>query len=337
MSGSGFTKEPATDQQHDHQIHDGDDIRSPPTSPKNDGRPSLQRRKAPPFPSCRVPTLTDMCRSTIHTNLERFPPEAFGILDVQEWQALMKVRFASTRPKHAGAGGGLDGTGRLVPCVSHKFLTSVEEVNPDLAESTVVDDLMWKACVEYKFKRGGLTRPPALFLPWPQQIAELQQAMEELQQPAATLQEKQSAAKKLCSAPMNVGLLRDSGVGKSLKKIVKKMKKSAKEDARLLSQLENLLESWMAMATDNGVGGGGARGGGVDVNCCASSPVKEQLSEQEVDLKLAEACRSWRDLFGALKNRNEKVMLSQGKRMREKRQNVSRSNEFFFVSSLWFR
>ena len=276
-----------------------------------------------------VPTLTDLCRRVINTNLERYPPDSFAILDSQEWQVLMKLRLASTRPKNAGAGGGgLDGTGRLVPCVSHKFLSSVEEANPEFSDCPVMDDLLWKACVEYKFKRGGLTRPPILFLPWPQRIAELQQAVEELQETDATHEERQSALVQIRSSPMNVELLRDSGVGKTVKKMIKKMK-----DVEIRGQLEKLLQSWMDMAERSGAGGAGGKGG-VDMNGVVPSSAKRKPSIQEIDLKLAQSCKSWRQLFAVLKSRNDKVMLNQGKRMREKRQNVRYHNMYIVKLTL---
>lgn len=277
--------------------------------------------RSSPAQQQRFPTLVDLCRRVINANLERYPPESFGILGTQEWQALMKLRFASTRPKHAEAGGGLDGTGRLVPCVSHKFLSDVEAANPEFADCPIVDDMLWKACVEFKFKRGGLTRPQALLLPWPLQIAELQQAVELLQKSSATREVQQSALLKLLSSPMNVALLRDSGVGKAVKKVLKKMK-DVHKDAEIRSQLEALLKSWMDMAESSGVGSNGGNGG-FDANGVVPANTRKKASEQEIDLAMAESCKSWRLLFAGLKKRNEKVMLSQGKRMREKRQSVS--------------
>ena len=120
---------------------------------------------------------------------------------------------------------------------------------------------------------------------------------------------------------MNVALLRDSGVGKAVKKILKKMKGSCK-DAEIRGQLEELLNRWVDMAESSGVGSDAGKGG-FDANGVVPTSAKKKALEQDIDLRTAESCMSWRQLFARLKNRNEKVMQSQGKRMREKRQNVS--------------
>lgn len=275
-------------------------------------RSPTKRNKStrPPFP-----TLVDLCRNVINSNLERYPPEAFGIIDPTEWQALVSLRCASTKPRHASASGGLDGTGRLVPAVSDKVLFALEASNLHFAECPVADDLLWKTCVNFKFQRGGLTRPPALNQPWPLLVAEVKGASDTLLSPTATQPERQNAVDQIRQSPMNVALLRDSGVGKSIKKVIKKLDREG-SDTSIRNQLEELLSSWRDMAASSGVEMTGKTAAG---RKAASAPASDNGS----DLKLAERCQSWRQLFAVLKHRNEEVLSSQGKRMREKRQNVS--------------
>jgi len=276
------------------------------------GRSPTKRNKSarPPFP-----TLVDLCRNVINSNLERYPPQAFGIVDPTEWQALVQLRCASTKPRHASASGGLDGTGRLVPAVSDKVLLALEESNPHFAECSVADDLLWKTCVNFKFQRGGLTRPPALNQPWPLLVAEVKDAADTLLSPTATQPERQNAVDRIRQSPMNVALLRDSGVGKSIKKAIKKLDREC-SDTSIRNQLEELLSSWRDMAASSGIEMTGK-------TAASRSAANAPASENGSDLKLAERCQSWRQLFAVLKHRNEEVLSSQGKRMREKRQNVS--------------
>lgn len=112
---------------------------------------------------------------------------------------------------------------------------------------------------------------------------------------------------------MNVNLLKDSGVGKTVKKAIKK---PMGLDAELKSDLNDILSSWMEMAETNGV----------VVNAKESSgklPAAKQDDSTMEDLQVAETCQTWRQLFAALQHRNEELRTTQGKRMREIRKNVS--------------
>lgn len=55
----------------------------------------------------KLSSLVSLCRSVVVANLERYPPETFGICDEEEWIAIVKLRHNSTRPKEGQ--GGLDG------------------------------------------------------------------------------------------------------------------------------------------------------------------------------------------------------------------------------------
>lgn len=211
------------------------------------------------------------------------------------------------------------GTGRLVPAVSYKFLESVEDVNPHLSECVTVDENLWKDCVEYHFRRGGLTRPIALLSPWPALVNEVKSIAEFLSCCKTTGVEKRrhntisDAIKSLSKTPMSVQLLKDSGAGKILKKVIKSPHPTIEEES--LQQLNLLLESWMSLAATSGVTIKGHPSPASDQNCSKKEDIE--------DLKIAEECMTWRQLFMALKKREDDLRASQGKRMREIRKNVS--------------
>jgi hypothetical protein len=281
-------------------------------------------------------TLADRCRNVIVRNLEKYPPEAFAILDELEWESLVQLKYESTRPKVKGIGGGLGGTGRIAPAVSDKFLSQVEEACPHLAESTVVDEIVWKDCVETKFKVGGLTRPRGLLYPWPILVGKLQRSGTELLdslKPEETNEEDRRVAlraiRSLSESPMSVSLLKASGVGAKVKKFLKKCScldlnppfpsgglYNYAPHASPKALLEYTLQSWMDMAGKSGVvmnnNSQGAHSASSDDVCDASD---------EHQLALAEKCESWRALFSTLKEHDEERKSNQGAKMRERRKN----------------
>jgi TFIIS helical bundle-like domain len=193
----------------------------------------------------RLPSLVQLCRRTIVSNLERYPPEAFDIVDPVEWDELVRLRFESTRPKkHRGPGEQVSGSidGRLVPVVSAKFLQIFEGANPHLAESIEADELLWKYCVEFKFRQGCLTRPAALHLPWPQLVERVKHMGEQL------CDGEPSMVAPLSTVPMNIALLRDSGVGKLVKKAIKKC--GAMFEDSVKERLRQLVATWMKVAEE---------------------------------------------------------------------------------------
>jgi hypothetical protein len=287
-----------------------------------------------------LPTLVQLCRQSIVSNLERYPPEAFGIVDPDEWDELVRLRHESTRPKQimvrsgnntntihpaqqqsptaaskAAVVGAVDG--RLVPVVSAKFISAVEAVNLHLAESTVADELWWRYCVEFKFRRGGPTRPIALHIPWPQLVQQVQYMGEQLVLLSGCGETNETTTRsdddtvgrvvhRLSNLPMNVALLRDSGIGKLVKRVLKKCQQQQHEQERL----RELLATWMQVAEES-------------VQKAAKAASRSSGSNNNDDLTLAESCRTWRDLYVTLTDRNDQVRHSQGQRMREIRKNVS--------------
>jgi hypothetical protein len=311
--------------------------------PDHDARPVSQGKKEAARKVSRLSTdhspcdtLEARCRSVVVAHLERYPVEAFSILPDDSWESIVQLRHDKTTPT-VGTGG-LDGTGRLLPAISDRFLTAVELANKHLSGSTVVDKLAWKDCVEYRFKAGGLTRPAALNSPWPVVIDSLKDSGDTLlkllnvEQPDDATQEVLERQIQLLSeSPMSVSLLQASGVGKSVKKFVKACVKGQcsldvlmerpqrgslsslnKPNMSPLSQLEETLQRWKDVAANSGV----------QVNSTERAEEGKDLEDQ-VDLRLAESCQSWRDLFSVLQQRTDERRASQGARMREIRKNLA--------------
>jgi hypothetical protein len=219
------------------------------------------------------------------------------------------------------------GTGRLVPAVSYKFLESVEEANPHLTECVFVDEMLWKDCVEYHFRRGGLTRPIGLLSPWPVVVSEVKSILEFLSCSKTTGNEQyghsniSDATASLSKIPMSVQLLKDSGAGKVLKKIVKSPHPAIDQESLL--QLNSILTSWVTLAASSGVTMKRHQPTGT------AAVQKSSKGIDIEDLKIAEECMTWRQLFVALKKRDDDRITSQGKRMREIRKNVSMNDPKF--------
>jgi hypothetical protein len=275
-------------------------------------------------------SLSALCRHVIVSNLERYPPDAFAILDEEEWEALIRKRHDKTRPQKGR--GGLDGTGRRTPAVTDKFLCQVEEAIPHLAESAVVDTIVWKDCVSHRFKEGGLSRPQGLMYPWPVLVEGLQESGNNLlaliKKEDITEGDKELALQEiraLAEAPMNISLLKATGIGKTVKKF---LKASAARESCLglhqtidlsgqtsqetpISKLQSTLNAWISMAASSGV----------KMKSEVDSPCAKR-TKCDRDLSSAEKCQSWRQLFAMLKNSDEKRVENQGARMRERRQKL---------------
>lgn len=238
-------------------------------------------------------SLTDRCRTVIVAHLERYPPEALGVLDPEEWSTIISQKHAKTKP--ARGTGGLDGTGRLTPAVAERYISAVEEEFQHLA-TPQTDVLVWKDCVNYRFKIGR--RPHMLEEPWPVMVQNMQALGETLEK--QTVRISLEALQKLISAPMNVSLLQATGIGKKVKRVIKTIKQENQEDSGgCLDKLTRLLNKWKEIA---------------------ASP---SAIANEDDWKLAEECHSWRALYKGLKNRDESHREALGQRMRANRANLN--------------
>ena len=259
-------------------------------------------------------TLEERCRSVVAAHLERYPPISLGILSQLEWDSVVRERNEKTTPSTGT--GGLDGTGRLLPAISDRFLTEVEATHPHFADSSVTDELVWKDCVEYRFHSGGLTRPLALHYPWPILVNKVKRsgdALVGLLKPDKSSESDQTLlarhVRMLSESPMNVSLLQATGVGKSVKKFLKTCTKEKPTllDVDAVAKLQETLQRWKDMAAHRGV----------QLNSSDGEAMEED------DLVLAESCQSWRELFVVLKEREEKRRADQGKRMRAIRNNLA--------------
>jgi hypothetical protein len=294
-------------------------------------------------PSSGPSLLSDLCRICIVSNLERYPPDAFGIIDEMEWDTIVKLRHMKSKPLKGR--GGLDGTGRLNPAVGEKFLSEIEVMNPQLQQSKMADSLIWKDIVEYRFKKGGLSRPSNLLAPWPVLIEQLEESgralhaclvQQKLQQQQHLNQETAlQAVKYLEESPMDLNLLKDSGIGKTVKKFLAKADEtldfldqpyvfSRGKDIRKTprSTLQATLNSWMDMAARSGVKMKTDDGSPTTLLSPHSGGVNRGGSTLFVDLSAAKKCPTWRALYQTLKSHDEQRRCRQGEKMRERRQKL---------------
>ena len=255
-----------------------------------------------------VPSLSELCLETIASSMEKYPPHCFSYLAESEWDAIIRKKHRNTAPgqikaKAGGAScrisapvvlsGGLDGRGRTIPAVADKILTEIEKENPHLSRSAVSDELVWRDCVEYKFRSGGMSRPRVFQYPWPMLVEKLKSSgdalLHVLMPPPCgpdeegcsetSIREQREdkmmrSIQFLGNSIMSIELLAQSGVGKAVKKFVKECKKfvaidggksiprwmpdilSPRPNLHLLSPvqyLDKLLSAWKDVASSSGV------------------------------------------------------------------------------------
>jgi len=281
-----------------------------------------------------VSPLSELCINVVVKDLERYPAVALGILDEYQWDIILKLRHRKTKPLRGK--GGIDGRGRLHPAVTDKFMVEVEEANPHLSESKVADEFIWKDIVEYKYKKGGLSRPKGLLYPWPVLVRQIDDAGKTLSDCLRLTEENADsdgrekleastlyAIKCISESPMDLNLLKTSGIGKKVKKFLNKSTLldfldepyiySSGKDIRKTPRttLQATLQSWKDMAADSGVKM-------KDDHRSASSPKKPAASI----LTAAKKCDSWRSLYHTLKVHDEDRRSRQGEKMRERRRRL---------------
>ena len=283
-----------------------------------------------------VPRLSDLCINVVVKDLERYPAAAFGIIDEYQWDCILRLRHRRTKPLRGK--GGIDGRGRLHPAVTDKFMLELEEVNPHLNQSKIADEYIWKDIVEYKFKKGGLSRPQGLLYPWPVLVKQLEDAGKVLSdcirivadsaESGVDDREKAMSAtliaiKNVSESPMDLNLLKISGIGKKVKKFLSKATRldfldepyiySSGKDIRKTPRttLESTLQSWKDMAAESGVKmKNGEKNGRTKPAPTASI------------LTAARKCDSWRSLYQTLKVHDEDRRSRQGEKMRERRRRL---------------
>mmetsp|Transcript_31805 Transcript_31805/g.46867 ORF Transcript_31805/g.46867 Transcript_31805/m.46867 type:complete len:537 (-) Transcript_31805:59-1669(-) len=322
--------------------------------------------------SSSVPSLTHLCLTLISCKLERFPPAAFCSLSEDEWDCVITLRHTNTAPKNKVAPsstasssssnnskpnnkGGHDGSGRLLPAINYKVIQAIEEENPHLSRSNISDTLIWKDNVECFFKANSdVLRPPALRLPYPLLVQNIVDAGEELNTCYMDITDTvvdeddvdvdefaiirgfearmNSIYNTMCEAPMSVGLLNESKVGKTVTKFIKSCAKRERSGdmtnierwmvSDVMGKFEGLLSHWMELASQNGVVVKKSRyaqsnGGGMD----CSGRGKQTTDEQHYyDMRVLPKCTSWRKLFKALLKRKEMQREAFGESLRKKRE-----------------
>jgi hypothetical protein len=283
-----------------------------------------------------VARLSELCTNVVVKDLERYPAAAFGILDEYQWDCILRLRHRKTKPLKGR--GGIDGKGRFNPAVTDKFMIEVEEVNPHLNQSKIADLYVWKDIVEYKFKKGGLSRPKGLLYPWPVLVQQLEDAGKALTDCLRLITEYAESQKAMASAlhaikiisesPMDLNLLKSSEMGKKVKKFLNKSTRldfldepyvySSGKDIRKTPRttLEATLQSWKEMAADSGVKMkvNESRSGGINGHTIAS-PAASMLTATK-------KCDSWRSLYHTLRVQDEDRRSRQGEKMRERRRRL---------------
>jgi hypothetical protein len=268
-------------------------------------------------------SLVELCQDLIVNQFEKYPPQAFACLpfDLDDFESLIRLKHSKTKPKEGS--GGLDGTGRVAPAVRADYILELEATLPHLANSTVVDTLVWKDCVEFRFKRGGMTRPRALNLPWPLLVQGIQTAGQELSlRKHESLEDPEAAAciHTLESCPMNVSLLQATAIGKTVKEI---LKRHQHDQTSGYQKLTLLLKTWKELAARNGVSQSLATSATSNASPTSLTSSDNSYDNEAEDLKLAESCKTWRQLFAGLKQKEDERRSNLGKEMRQRRKNLA--------------
>lgn len=282
--------------------------------------------------------LSELCLNAIVKDLERYPAAAFGIIDEFQWDSIIQLRHKRTKPLKGK--GGIDGSGRLHPAVTDKFMLEVEEVNPHLNQSKIADIYAWKDIVEFKFKKGGLSRPKGLLYPWPVLVQQMEDSGNVLADCITALAGEHEASvaenekvkastirviKFISESPMDLNLLKCTGIGKKVKKFLKKSTKlefmdepyvyTSGKDIRQTPRttLNQTLQSWMDLAADSGVKmkEDEARSGDNSTAATTASI-----------LTAAKKCDSWRSLYHTLKIHDEDRKSMHGEKMRARRRRL---------------
>ena len=287
---------------------------------------SASKRKTRPIKG--IPKLYDLCINSVVTHLERYPANVFGIVNEYEWESILKLRYRKTKPLKGK--GGIDGNGRFHPAVTDKFMLEVEEQNPHLQQSKCADLYVWKDCVNYKFKTGGVSRPKGLLYPYPFLVGLLEEGILALNDCLNEGDNKKvmasalNAIETISESPMDLNLLKSSGIGKKVRKFLVKSTKidfldepyvySSGKDIRKTPRttLEATLQSWKDIAAECGVK---MKPGEKNDSTTKVSPATSYLST-------AKKCHSWRTLYLTLKVHDEDRRSRQGEKMRERRRRL---------------
>ncbi len=295
----------------------------------------------------KFPTLTSLCQQIIAKNLERYPPEGFCSLSEGEWDSILRLKYKMTDPKIKTVNGGVLSGGRSKPMINDKEIQEIESQNPMLANSNVADLLVWKDCVNFRFKAEGSSRPRIMRLPWGVQVSNMQQISNDLplllKEPLEeeevdddkTIRLKRTAKlrsniRELIKSPMNIPLLSESTIGKAVKKFIKGCKRYGSSlpewipdfhgiydtpnptyrGKSLLDQMETLLNEWKKLASSTGA------------STCQGRHRNTSEDQHLKDLETIQQCSGWRQLFAALGEREQLIIKSRGAKMRRIRDDL---------------
>lgn len=302
-------------------------------------------------------SLVSRCRRAIASNIDRYPVESMGVLNEIEWEEVVKIKYDMTKPKsrvQKVKGSQLLSDGRKTPVFSYKFMKEVEEKNPHFKTSDVIDELVWRDCVDFQF----FQRPMIFKEPWNVQVERLKKIARDI--PTISFKNKNvtnksspssSSSSSSSSKPpgsachrqivniidtlkntaMNVPLLEATKIGIALKKLIKKLRGFDQSTDEIdfsfpIAQLKTLLDDWKQMASANGVdmssSNDNRRNGpspsalGRDRN---TSP-----AQHADDIKALKKSAQWRDLYITLVARKQKVIESHGAKMRKIKENLDK-------------
>ena len=278
--------------------------------------PSLRAEKVKP--------LSTLCTRVIASNLERYPAHAFISLAETEWEGIVQLKYKLTQPKttYLKPGNSTLSGGRKMPVISDKFISDIENECPALSRSLITDELVWKDCVDFKFKRNGPLRPPWLDIPWKIRIEEMKSNGRELMKRVDNVrgfchdEEDMKAFRThlslLETRPMSTSLLLASGIGKIVKKVIKRMKMGvnvSEIDNEVINTLQRILDSWQTLASGNEF-----QTHQID---CSGKNRFTSVEQHAYDMEMAERAQTWRELFRALQQRQERIVKTRAVQMRK--------------------
>jgi len=185
-----------------------------------------------------IPTLSSMCVKVIGTKIDKIDPILLQALSEYEWESVVRFKCETiSKSKSNASKRKMSGNYGKLPAINEKVVKEIEEKNPHLRSSKVVDELIWQDCVEYHFARDGNSRPTILYLPWPKLVETYEKlgiAMLDLLKKPCTSKAEDSLNRtrklekcitRLYIAPMCVPLLAQSRIGKNVADFVKQSRK----------------------------------------------------------------------------------------------------------------
>jgi hypothetical protein len=160
----------------------------------NDGDVAKTLKKNTTTTTTTIESLATKCREIIADNINRYPIEFIGSLPEMEWESIVQLKYNKTAPKKnivtvsvlplplsSSRSSNLLSDGRKFPLFNAKFIQDIEERHGHLSTSHIIDELVWKDCVDFKFKRDGPSRPFVFREPWGLQVQRLQGVIDSME------------------------------------------------------------------------------------------------------------------------------------------------------------